>query len=301
MSARVILGAIFIIVVLILFGVYYFMPFSELEFTAIPLNHNFTINGSLDSIQFYPNMRFENKNLSYQMFECNIKKKEDMRYAFDIMENITILSFYPVIDNEDITITCDEKVKFKEGMFIAGEGGPTQIVRAGNNNVILHGSILLMKSSNCPNPNVALHELLHVLGFIHSNNPNNLMYNYTKCIQTIGDEIPSILNEVYSTPSFPDLVFENASASMKGRYLNLEFSVRNIGLKNAGSSMVDVKMNNKTIKEIELNELDIGSGTVISIENLFVKNLGLGDLKLIIDYSGEEIDKENNYIVLQLE
>ncbi len=301
MSIKAILGAIFVIIVLMLIGVYYFMPFSELEFTSNPLNYNFTFGGGISDMQFYSNMRFENKELSYKISDCNIKKQEDMRYAFDIMENLTVLSFYPVLNNEDITVTCDEKAKFEGGMFIAGEGGPTQTIMAGVYNVILHGKILLLKSSDCQRPNVAIHELLHVLGFIHSNNPNNIMYNYTKCKQTIGDDIPNLINELYSTPNYPDLIFENASAKMDGRYLDLEMTVKNLGLKKSKSTLIKVNMKDDTLTEVELEGLEIGNGKIISVSNIFVGKLNIEDIELLIDYSDKELDKSNNNILLEIQ
>ena len=300
MGIKAVIGAIFIIIVIMLIIVYYFMPFSQLEFTSNPLNYNFTIDGDLSNVQFYPNMRFENKELSYKISDCNIKKQEEMRIAFDIVENLTILDFSPVSDNEDITITCDERAKFEGGMFIAGEGGPTQIVRAGEYSVILHGKILLLRSSDCERPNVALHELFHVLCFVHSNNPNNIMYNYTKCKQTIGDDIPNLINELYLVPNYPDLVFENVSASMNGRYLNLEMTIKNLGLKESESTLIEINMENDNLKEVELEELEIGNGRVISISDLFVSNLNIGNIELVIDYSGNELDKTNNNILLEI-
>ena len=300
MGIKAILGAIFIIIVFGLIGIYYFMPFSELEFTSNPLNYNFTIDGNTSNMQFYSNMRFEEKELSYKISDCNIKKQEEMRTAFEIMENLTVLSFYPVSDNEDITVTCDERAKFEGGMFIAGEGGPTQVVRAGLYNVISHGKILLLRTSDCERPNVAIHELLHVLGFVHSNNPNNVMYNYTSCKQTVGDDIPNLINELYSIPNYPDLVFENASARMNGRYLDLEMTVKNFGLEESKPTLIKINMKDDTLKEIELEGLGIGNGKIISVSNVFVGKLNIEDIELVIDYSEKELDKENNKIILEI-
>ncbi len=290
-----------VVIVMILILIYYFMPFNELEFTSSPLNYNFTINGNTSEVQFYPNMRFENNELSYKIDNCTLKKQNDMEYAFEIFENITILDFYSVSENEDITISCDEKTKIKEGMFIAGEGGPTKIIYSGNYYVILHGNILLLEDSKCEKPNVAMHELLHVLGFIHSDNPNNIMYKYTKCSQTIGKEIPLIINDLYSVPNYPDLVFENASASMNGRYLQLEIRAKNLGLKKSKEAVIEVNMKDDTLKEIELEELEIGNGKIITLTNLFIGKLNIDDIELFINYSEKELDKENNKLTLEVQ
>jgi hypothetical protein len=299
MNLKATIGAVLVIIVIILL-VIYFMPFNELEFTSTPLNYNFTFDGNISNIQFYPNMRFENKDLSYKIEDCNIRKQEEMRNAFDIVENLTILSFSPVSSNEDITVTCDERARYEGGMFIAGEGGPTKIVRAGKYSVILHGKILLLRSSDCEKPNVALHELFHVLGFVHSNNPNNVMYNYTKCKQTIGNDIPKLINEVYSVPNYPDLVFESASGSMSGRYLNLNMTVRNLGLKDSKSAVIKIKMQEDILKEVELEPLEIGNGRVINLNNLFVGKISIKGIDLIIDYSEKELDKTNNNLILEI-
>ena len=299
MGAKTIIAVVFVILVIFLIVFYYFMPFNKLEFTSDSLNYNFTIDGNISKVQFYPNMRFENKDITYKIDNCNIRKQEEMRYAFDIVENLTILKFDEVLVNEDITVTCDEKARFEGGMFIAGEGGPTEIVRADEYNIILHGKILLLKSSDCDKPNIALHELLHVLGFIHSNNQNNIMYNYTKCYQTIGEDIPKVINDIYSVPNYPDLVFEEVSASMSGRYLDLNMTIRNLGLKKSKEGLIKINMKDDTLKELELEDLEIGNGRTISIGHLFVGRLSIDDIELFIDYSENELNKQNNRIFLK--
>ena len=117
-----------------------------------------------------------------------------------------------------------------ENYFVAGEGGPTNISSTNDFNVITHGQVLLLRDSDCPTPNVATHELLHALGFAHSTNPNNVMYPVTNCDQTIGQDIPELINTLYSTPSYSDLSFANASAIIHGRYLDTNISISNNGL-----------------------------------------------------------------------
>lgn len=300
MRIKSVLGAIFIVIILFLMGIYYFMPFSEVEFISSPMNDSFVLNGNVSSIQFYSNMRFANPNISYKIENCNIKKKEEIIDSFNILENLTILDFYSVSENENITITCDEKTHLNGNIFIAGEGGPTEIVKSGKYNVILHGNILLIKSFDCPQPNVALHELFHVLGFVHSDNPQNIMYNYTSCRQTIGEEIPNLINNVYSEESYADLIFGGVSAMMSGRYIDINMTIKNFGLKNSDSARVFINMGGKILKEIELEGLEIGGGTSIQISNLFVGKIKIEDFEMVIDYSERELDKENNRILLQI-
>ena len=235
MEAKHFFAAIFLVIVVVLLGGYSFYLFmsEELEFTANPRNYDFNIgNNSNSSMQFYPNLRYQDKEITYRIFNCEKKKNQDMRDAFDYLENLTILDFQEVDSGEEIYVTCNETTRFQKNMFIAGEGGPTWTVRAGLYNVIFKGEILLISDSQCEKPNVAIHELLHALGFNHSNNENNIMYPISSCKQTIGEQIPELINNLYSVESLSDLAFENASALKHGLYLDINLSIRNIGLNN---------------------------------------------------------------------
>src|SRR3989338_3973974 len=72
-----------------------------------------------------------------------LAKKEDAIRALNILENKTILEFYPVLDNEEISIACEERSRPSEdkSFFVAGEGGPTNITSAGLFNIIHKGEI----------------------------------------------------------------------------------------------------------------------------------------------------------------
>ena len=165
MKKGIIIASIFLIALLSFF---YFLPKGEINFVQKTSETNFNLFNESE-MQFYPNMRFASSDISYSISDCTLKKANDMQYSFSIISNLTPLSFYPTDSNEDIFITCDEGLKQSDsGLFIAGEGGPTTVVSAGNFNIITKGKILLIKKSDCATPNVALHELLHVLGFCKS-------------------------------------------------------------------------------------------------------------------------------------
>lgn len=301
MKLRSLLGTLFVFAVLFLLGVYYLAPYSNLELSVRPRNYNFNINNE-SGMQFYNNMRFLTTEITYLIdTKCSITKRQEMKDAFKIIENITPLVFYPTAVSQDISIACDEKHRFEGGMFIAGEGGPSKIVKSGEYNVILEGTILLIRDSRCERPNIAIHELLHVLGFKHSNNPNNIMYNFTKCSQTIGDDTIDLIKEVYSEESLPNLAFEDVSATINKRYLNLNASIRNSGLANAASSVLSIKINNKTIKDLDITNMEIGHGITVSISNLFIKSLSFDEIELVIESNFEELDKEDNTLFLDIE
>jgi len=295
MKWRIILSSIFLIG---LISIVYFFPSGRIDFVPSSGNTNFSITNN-SQMQFYSNLRFADTNISYKISNCTLKKQNDMESAFKIIENITPLNFYPDLEGE-IFITCDEKIKPSEGgLFIAGEGGPTKIIGAGNFNIILEGKILLIKKSDCANPNVAIHELLHVLGFEHSSNPENVMYNITDCNQVIGDDVISLLNELYLIPSYPDLVLEDVSASKHGTFVDVNFSIMNYGLKDSENFMIQVYSSDSLLKEMEIEPIEIGKGRIISVKNIFtIKQID--EIDVVIDSTFEEINKENNKIKLEI-
>lgn len=299
MSVKAIFGGIVTIgLVALLF--FYFMPFRNVDFEIGPTDSNFSTGFmQKSSMQFYPNMRYQSNMISYRIStDCSVKKREDAELALDILAARTVLNFYPVSAGEEILVTCDEKTKFEGNTFVAGEGGPTSIVRSGNYNVILEGMILLIRDSGCGTPNVAIHEFLHALGFIHSNNRNNIMYNFSDCGQTIGDDIPNLINEIYTEESLPNLAFENVSASVNNRYLDVGFTVRNEGLANAGDSVVLIKAGDDILKEVDIQDLDIGEGLVVGITDLFVPTFSFEEIVLEIDYKRQELAKGDNTVSL---
>jgi hypothetical protein len=290
---------IFTTIILIgLIFVFYFFPSGKIDFVQTG-NANFSLTNESE-MQFYSNLRFAETDISYRISDCTIKKQNDMEYAFSIIENVTSLNFYSVDSDGDLFVTCDEKVKPSEGgLFIAGEGGPTTIISAGNFNVILDGKILLIKNSDCAKPNVAIHELLHVLGFEHSENSENIMYNITNCNQVIGDDVISLINDLYSVPSYPDLIFENVSASKDGTFVDINFTVLNYGLKDSENFVVKIYSGDSLLKEMEIEPVEIGRGRIISVKNIFtIKQID--ELDVVIESDFDEIDEENNKIKLEI-
>lgn len=299
MNFKIIGVFVFLILVVFLMA-FYFVPFNTINFEIKSGNYNFSIIEGNKSMQFYPNMRFPGTEISYRIFDCPLQKENDMEYAFNIVENITPLFFYPVDNNEDISVTCEDKNIVHNGLFTAGEGGPINVTVAGEFNVITHGDILLIRESSCPKPNVAIHELFHVLGFEHSANSENIMYNISRCDQTIGQDMLQLIDNLYSVQSKPDLIFEDASAEMSGRFLNLNMTVANAGLSNAGPSTITIYADGNVIKEIDLDSLAIGHGRIITMENIFITQISVKELELVINNNFGELSKDNNKIKLEI-
>lgn len=277
---------------------YWFVPMEQVQF-GTDVNPEFGIGNDSVKMQFYKNMRFSEKNISYNIFDdCPLKKKKGMETAFDIISNDTILTFYPIEKEGMISIVCEEKNKFNGGLFVAGEGGPTNITQSGNFSVILGGKILLIKGSDCQKPNVEIHELLHVLGFNHSANVNNILYPVSKCRQTIGGEIPKKINELYSIPSYPDLVVKDVGATLNKRYLNINITIQNEGLKKSDVSKITIYGDEKEINSFEMEELDIGSGAILSLTNIWISQIKLEKLAISIETDSKELSKQNNKVLL---
>jgi hypothetical protein len=291
---------VFVIILLFLVAIYFFIPLGGNKYNLSPINYNFSLNSLENStLQFYPNMRFPTNQISYRILECPLQKKSQMEEAFKILEDKTILEFYPFEYGEDILITCSDEIQIEDGLFLAGEGGPTNITVAGKYNVILQGKILLIEDSRCEEPSVALHELLHVLGFDHSPNPNNIMYEINYCNQEIGNDILDYINKIYSIPSQPDLTFEDISVIPRGRYLEINVTIRNNGLKDSKKSNLTIFADGDKIKEIEISPLEIGYGRKTSFL-AWAPQISINEVEFVIDNNFPELDKLNNKVLLNL-
>ena len=301
MSWKEVIGFSFFLVVVILLSLYWFFPFGEIEFGTSGLkNTNFTINSSSGKMQFYENMRYPDKDISYRIEDCHLQKTDEMERAFEKIENLTILNFYKVNNEAEIFVTCDDTAIFEGELFVAGEGGPTKITKSKNFNVIHEGAITLIRPSKCEEPLIATHELLHALGFDHSDNSENIMYPVSECSQKIGEDMVERINYLYSFPSYPDLVFVNASALMHGRYLDLTFTINNDGLKESKESKLIIYADNESIKEFEIESIQINGGRIITLKNIFVLQTKINKIELFLDTNFSELDKDNNLLFLEI-
>ena len=263
-------------------------------------NSNFSLVESSPEMQFYPNLRFPSNEISFKISDCTLQKEDDMGEAFNFISNLTTLKFNSVSSNEEISVLCEEKNRYDNGFFIAGEGGPVNITVAGDFNVITKGEILLIRHSNCPTPNIAIHELLHVLGFKHSLNKDNILYNITECDQTLSEDIIGLIDKLYSFPNYADLIIKNVSGKIDGRFLDINFSLINGGFKTAGASKVLIYSDDRIIDEIEIPSIEIGYGRSVYSENIWVSEINTEKLVLKIETNFNELDKENNFIELYL-
>lgn len=260
--------------------------------------NNFTFS---NESQFYPNTRYRDKVISYHIEDvCDNRKREDMIGAFDKISSRTVLTFVENKENPEITVLCSEipPESSGKGHIVAGEGGPSEIVNATQFSVVLSGKISLFRSEKCDEPMIATHELLHALGFDHTNNTRSIMYPVSDCSQIIDRKIVDEINKLYSIPSYADLKIEDLAASKKGRYLNFNINISNIGLADSFNSSLEVYSDGSKIKEFEMNEIEIGTKKIFSVEN--VKFFGEGKaIDFVVSTNESEITKENNRVRLE--
>jgi hypothetical protein len=87
---------------------------------------------------------------------------------------------------------------------------------------------------------------------------------------------------------------------MSGRFLSVNMTIINAGLNDAGKSDVGIYADGNLIKEIDLESFEIGSGRIITLENIFVTQVNIEELEIIINNNFNELNKENNKIKLEI-
>jgi len=290
---------IVVLAVIAMLGYYFFFPYNHMNFSPTYNNSNFSV-GNSSKMQFYENMRYPGSDISYKIEDCPLNKKNNIRDAFGIIDNLTVLGFHSVSSDEEIYVTCDSRKEMEGNLIVAGEGGPVNIIKTDNFNVILKGEVLILRESQCSLPNVGMHEIFHALGFDHSDNPGNVMYPVSDCDQQVGDDIVNTIDKLYSYPSLTDLSFENVSATMNGKYLDSNISIRNNGLKDSGDFVLLIYADEKEVKRIDVKPLQIGYGTTLTFGNLWVSQLSVDEIKFVIEYDSDELNKNNNEIKLKV-
>jgi hypothetical protein len=254
--------------------------------------------------QFYPDMRFNHLPITYSIdsTSCSTKRQEDARAALEILSEKTVLTFSERALDGDVNVKCsDENNETAAGLFVAGEGGPTLVRPTGMFNVIEKGSVLLIRDSDCDTPNVAIHELLHVFGFDHSNNQSSIMYNITDCNQEIPESIIDKINSLYSLNPLPDLYIFSVNATKKTIYLDFEVEVRNKGLVESESSNLTVESEGEVLQKFELGNIDFGAGKILQVKNVRIPR-DVGSFEFIVDIENKitELNEDNNNLVVEI-
>ena len=313
---RIFFMLLFIILCIVFIGFMAYLLYINVPGSPENLNfkieRNKIVNMSYAEVQqFYPNMKFNHNLISYSVDTgCEQQKKDRMESAFnEIAIAVGVISFIEKSDNADVLVLCsinEKAVPSKENYFIAGEGGAKEIVPTGKYNVITEGVVLLYgdkNSLNCKEPNIEIHEIMHVLGFNHSSNPDSLMYAFLEsCSQKIDDSIIKELKRLYSEENLPELYFDDVSAVKKGRYLDFNLTIRNSGDADAYAVKYSIFDDGELVETKTVEDIKYGAGIVVHIENFKLIHRDPSEIKFVIDSENaiKESDKKNNFAVVKL-
>lgn len=295
---------VLIALVLALFGSLFFLwkslPTESKEYQDYIAN--LTNSAPSKSIQFYPNMRYKEPTIPYTLSQnCSQIKKNDIESAFRILESKTPLLFIQDDSDPSLFITCrSTPIKpDQEGHYIAGEGGPTKVINTSRFAIILAGEVAIFRDEKCESPQVALHEILHALGFDHNNNKSSIMNPITECDQQIDLYILQEISRLYATPSLPDISIETIKANKTGRELNFELVAINQGLRTVDNVNLELTSNGKTLASYNLGKFDMGTRKKYSVTRERIP----GDAKEIqfrLITNLQELESNNNHASIRL-
>lgn len=306
----IVLFLAFIILIVCLFALYYIYtntPRSPVNLEVdIPKTDTIAVNSS-PVLQFHQNMKFNHNNISYFIYpDCDSKKKQRMRDAFDYITNIVgDISFQETMSDADIEVICSDTNKDKtesdKDYFIAGEGGAREIIQTGKYNIITNGTILLYKYpenyKECPTPNIEIHELIHVFGFDHSNDKMSLMNPYlVSCDQKLDESIIKELTRLYSIDNLPDVYFEEVMAIKRGRYIDFNLTIKNSGDIDAKNVSFSVIEDGNEIEKQYVGDIRYGAGVYLKVESLKLDSMSPKKILFSLDNNNliKESDKSNN-------
>lgn len=278
-----------------------YVLYEELNQTYVPYNEFGSViktDFSYNELQFYPNMRFRDKEIPFNIqSDCDDGKKADILDAISILESKVIIKFVES-SKGGISYSCSGNpeefgLEDTKNHIVAGYYEPDDILNLSNFFLIENANIHLISPEKCKNPNVAIHETLHALGFDHVDKESSIMYPITRCDQEIDNSIIAEINRIYEIPNKPDIVIEKISANKTGRYLNFVINIANYGLADADNVALEIVLDGEKIKDYTFKTIQIGKRTELSIMNLRAPKAG--DLLFRINMTQEDLNPENNF------
>ncbi len=286
-----------------LYAIWLYLPGEKVVFTPVSAPST-TVPSVPASVQFYPFMRFSDSQITYYIYPaCNKNKEDKVISAFSTLESSTLLRFIPTTQEDaDLEIFCSNiaPVADERNHFVAGEGGPSKVINTSLYYVILHGKVSLYRDDPCDESKVALHEILHALGFDHSQNSLSIMYPITNCKQQLDQYIIDSINEMYALPSLPDLTVLDATATTQGRYLSFHVTVANLGLRDARNAILSIESNGESIKEFDLENIAIGTKKYLDVQNVRLPStLERLSFHISMNNDGRELTLKNNELALE--
>jgi len=238
--------------------------------------------------------------------------EEDLGYvrtAAKVWEEKTngIISFEETTDPQEaeLTVSWFRSLTDISGGRVVGEGGPTRAFNTGGGFTLLEtGEIFLIPTENkCVGVNRPVHEIGHVLALGHAPpGHGDIMFSKEiSCNQNITQVTIDAINELYKTEAKPNLVFTQFSALKRGNLMNINYTVKNIGLVESPSTSVLFVGDGEVLETLSAPRFSNvprilpGSGISNKITNSKVP-VDLSQLVLIIDAENQidEMDEENN-------
>lgn len=234
---------------------------------------------------------------------------EYLRTALKVWEEKTdgLISFEEVDSKQEgeVIISWFQSLTEITGGKVVGEGGPTIAIDTGGTYTLIEGGeIFLIPTDNkCVGINRPVHEMGHVLGLGHAPpGYGDIMFSREiSCQQNITEITIDAMNDLYKVPAGPDLIIGNVSAVKKGSYLDLSFTVNNIGLMDSLQSSMSYIGDGKEIESLSVPRFSVtpriypGSGIVLTITNVKVSS-DLKELVLRLDEKNiiNEMVERNN-------
>lgn len=250
---------------------------------------------------FIENLRFNHNDISYFIeADCSDVRRASMIKAFEIFaKKMMIISFHEVSSGADINVGCsDDYIPMGERLFAAGEGGPSRIINTSVFKTIEQGKIVLYDNQRCDLPIVELHELGHVFGFDHSDDPLNVMYNVSDCRQSISDDMVKLIYELYSIEPLPDASIGDLVVVKRGRYLDFNISVLNEGLIDIDSINLTIVADGEDVEVMNLGGIGIGYGRTLRAQNIKLPSLSVDRIEFVVDKRNRvrEFNEGNNVV-----
>ena len=248
---------------------------------------------------FMENLRFSHNRVSYSIESaCVGTRRNAMLEAFGLFaERMGIISFYEVSSGADIRVGCsDDYISMGEQLFAAGEGGPSMIINTSFFKTIEEGKILLYEAPGCDYPVVALHELCHVFGFDHSDDPLNVMYNTSNCRQRISADMVELIYNLYSIEPLADASIGGLVVVKKGKYLDFNISVLNEGLADIDAIDLELVVDGEVVQVMHLDYIGVGYGRSLQVQNIRLPSLSFEKIEFVIDRDNvvRELNEDNN-------
>ncbi|MBT6690324.1 matrixin family metalloprotease [archaeon] len=250
---------------------------------------------------FAESLRFNHNFISYFIeSDCDEDRRGMMIESLGIFsDEVGIVSFFEGDETSDIKVGCsDEFIELGDNLFAAGEGGPSRIINTSGFKVIEEGKVLLYNGNDCDYPIVALHELGHVFGFSHSDDPKNIMYNTSDCEQRMSEDMVDLMVDLYSIEALADIKIESVDGIVKGRDLDFNISILNEGLLDVVEIDLTIFADGDVVDVVELGEIGIGYGRTLRVENMNMPKSSVDVLEFVVDYGDtlREIRKDNNIV-----